>query len=468
MKGFRSLSEDEEIEFESQPSDKGVEATFVCGVGGGDCRGSERRPASRKKFKKIRSVLDAIFFLFRLLPSWVTTTGVSSQFVSIFCNLLCNFNHFLVLYRRIHVPSPRPSPFPPSLYSIAASICLLRGLLRFFLPCTLSPHPCASSEAFSVSSFLVLYRRIHLPPPRPSPFPPSLYSIAASICLLRGLLRFLFPCTLSPHPCASSEAFSVSSFRVLYRRIHVPPPRPSPFPPSLYSIAASMCLLRGLLRFLLPCTLSPHPCASSEAFSVSSFLVLYRRIHLPPPRPSPFPLSVYSLTASMCLLRGLLRFLLPCTLSPHPCASSEAFSVSSFLVLYRRIHVPPPRPSPFPPSVYSIAASMCLLRGLLRFLLPCTLSPHPCASSEAFSVSSFLVLYRRIHVPPPRPSPFPPSWQLHPSSSSICLLIIFAPYMSKPSQSCLSWFLSKLSHLRCPSDGLVFYMFHCCYSYRES
>ena len=56
MKGFRSLSEDEEIEFESQPSDKGVEATFVCGVGGGDCHGSERRPASRKKFKKIRSV----------------------------------------------------------------------------------------------------------------------------------------------------------------------------------------------------------------------------------------------------------------------------------------------------------------------------------------------------------------------------------------------------------------------------
>lgn len=54
MKGFRSLSEDEEIEFESQPSDKGVEATFVCGVGGRDCRGSERRPASRKKYKKIR------------------------------------------------------------------------------------------------------------------------------------------------------------------------------------------------------------------------------------------------------------------------------------------------------------------------------------------------------------------------------------------------------------------------------
>ncbi|KAL5009616.1 hypothetical protein ScPMuIL_011921, partial [Solemya velum] len=52
--GFRSLADDEEVEFECKPSDKGVEATFVCGPGGTECRGSDRRPMSRKKFRKIR------------------------------------------------------------------------------------------------------------------------------------------------------------------------------------------------------------------------------------------------------------------------------------------------------------------------------------------------------------------------------------------------------------------------------
>ena len=56
MPGFRSLGEGEEVEFESKPSDKGVEATFVCGPGGSDCRGSDRRPLGKKKFKKIRFV----------------------------------------------------------------------------------------------------------------------------------------------------------------------------------------------------------------------------------------------------------------------------------------------------------------------------------------------------------------------------------------------------------------------------
>ncbi|KAK7500089.1 hypothetical protein BaRGS_00008636, partial [Batillaria attramentaria] len=51
--GFRSLGEGEVVEFESKPSDKGIEATFVCGVGGAECRGSDRRPMSRKKFRKI-------------------------------------------------------------------------------------------------------------------------------------------------------------------------------------------------------------------------------------------------------------------------------------------------------------------------------------------------------------------------------------------------------------------------------
>ncbi|KAL8600127.1 hypothetical protein ACOMHN_060079 [Nucella lapillus] len=51
--GFRSLGEGEEVEFKSKPSEKGIEATFVCGVGGAECRGSDRRPMSRKKFRKI-------------------------------------------------------------------------------------------------------------------------------------------------------------------------------------------------------------------------------------------------------------------------------------------------------------------------------------------------------------------------------------------------------------------------------
>ena len=55
--GFRSLDDGEECEFESKPSGMGVEATFVAGPGGIECKGSSRRPLSRKKFKKIRSDL---------------------------------------------------------------------------------------------------------------------------------------------------------------------------------------------------------------------------------------------------------------------------------------------------------------------------------------------------------------------------------------------------------------------------
>ena len=54
--GFRSLDDGEECEFESIPSDKGVEATYVCGPSGAECKGSNRRPMSRKKFRKIRYV----------------------------------------------------------------------------------------------------------------------------------------------------------------------------------------------------------------------------------------------------------------------------------------------------------------------------------------------------------------------------------------------------------------------------
>lgn len=52
--GFRSLDDGEEVEFEAKPSSMGIEATFVSGPGGIECKGSSRRPLSRKKFKKIR------------------------------------------------------------------------------------------------------------------------------------------------------------------------------------------------------------------------------------------------------------------------------------------------------------------------------------------------------------------------------------------------------------------------------
>lgn len=54
MQGFRSLGEDEPVEFRSRPSDKGVEATYVCGPDSADCKGSNRRPMSRKKFRRMR------------------------------------------------------------------------------------------------------------------------------------------------------------------------------------------------------------------------------------------------------------------------------------------------------------------------------------------------------------------------------------------------------------------------------
>ncbi|XP_023215074.1 protein lin-28 homolog isoform X2 [Centruroides vittatus] len=54
MPGFRSLGDEEEVEFECKVSDKGLEATIVTGPSGQDCRGSHRRPMSKKRFRKIR------------------------------------------------------------------------------------------------------------------------------------------------------------------------------------------------------------------------------------------------------------------------------------------------------------------------------------------------------------------------------------------------------------------------------
>ncbi|VEN41327.1 unnamed protein product [Callosobruchus maculatus] len=53
MTGFRSLGDEEEVEFECKVSEKGLEATKVTGLGGTDCKGSHRRPISKKRFRKI-------------------------------------------------------------------------------------------------------------------------------------------------------------------------------------------------------------------------------------------------------------------------------------------------------------------------------------------------------------------------------------------------------------------------------
>lgn len=54
MSGFRSLGDDEPVEFECKASGKGLEATLVSGPSGDECKGSHRRPLSKKRFRKIR------------------------------------------------------------------------------------------------------------------------------------------------------------------------------------------------------------------------------------------------------------------------------------------------------------------------------------------------------------------------------------------------------------------------------
>ena len=54
MGGFRSLGDDEEVEFKAVKSDKGLEAVEVRSSAGGDCKGSNRRPGAKKKHKKVR------------------------------------------------------------------------------------------------------------------------------------------------------------------------------------------------------------------------------------------------------------------------------------------------------------------------------------------------------------------------------------------------------------------------------
>jgi hypothetical protein len=69
MSGFRSLGDDEEVEFECKVSDKGLEATSVTGPEGADCSGSHRRPVSKKRFRRIRWVVNEKHVIPRNFPS---------------------------------------------------------------------------------------------------------------------------------------------------------------------------------------------------------------------------------------------------------------------------------------------------------------------------------------------------------------------------------------------------------------
>lgn len=54
MGGFRSLAQDELVEFECKESGKGLEATKVSGPSESDCKGSDFKPKPKKRFRKVR------------------------------------------------------------------------------------------------------------------------------------------------------------------------------------------------------------------------------------------------------------------------------------------------------------------------------------------------------------------------------------------------------------------------------
>ncbi|XP_030372097.1 protein lin-28 homolog [Scaptodrosophila lebanonensis] len=54
MSGFRSLGEQEEVEFECQRTERGLEATRVSGRQGDDCHGSTYRPRINRKTRRMR------------------------------------------------------------------------------------------------------------------------------------------------------------------------------------------------------------------------------------------------------------------------------------------------------------------------------------------------------------------------------------------------------------------------------
>lgn len=54
MTGFRSLGENEVVDFKSKITDKGVEATLVTGPNQKNLEGSELRGYTKKRFRKTR------------------------------------------------------------------------------------------------------------------------------------------------------------------------------------------------------------------------------------------------------------------------------------------------------------------------------------------------------------------------------------------------------------------------------
>lgn len=56
MEGFRSLADEEIIEFECRASTQGLEATHVSGPCNGNCLGSTYRPITQIKNKKYRKI----------------------------------------------------------------------------------------------------------------------------------------------------------------------------------------------------------------------------------------------------------------------------------------------------------------------------------------------------------------------------------------------------------------------------
>lgn len=57
MEGFRSLGQNEPVEFEAKLTDKGYEATKVYGPSQSQCKGSEFRPRAKRKYRKMRWVV---------------------------------------------------------------------------------------------------------------------------------------------------------------------------------------------------------------------------------------------------------------------------------------------------------------------------------------------------------------------------------------------------------------------------
>jgi protein lin-28 len=54
MSGFRSLGENEVVDFECKKSDKGLEATKVSGPNETEIHGSTFKPKPKKRFRKVR------------------------------------------------------------------------------------------------------------------------------------------------------------------------------------------------------------------------------------------------------------------------------------------------------------------------------------------------------------------------------------------------------------------------------